>query len=63
MANRTVDLLGKMLEENADVFKTALATDFKTASFEPQQEIMVCLGSIAETREKLREWIRRPRAK
>jgi aldehyde dehydrogenase (NAD+) len=49
--------LGKMLEENADAFKTALATDFKTASFEPQQEIMVCLGSIAETKEKLQGWM------
>ena len=50
--------LGKMLEENADAFKEALRTDFKTASFEPQQEIMVCLGSIADTKEKLREWMK-----
>ena len=50
--------LGNMLEENADAFKEALRTDFKTASFEPQQEIMVCLGSIAETKEKLREWMK-----
>jgi aldehyde dehydrogenase (NAD+) len=50
--------LSKMLEENADAFKTALATDFKTASFEPQQEVMVCLGSIAETKEKLKEWMK-----
>jgi aldehyde dehydrogenase (NAD+) len=50
--------MGKMLEENADAFKEALRADFKTASFEPQQEIMVCLGSIAETKEKLREWMK-----
>jgi aldehyde dehydrogenase (NAD+) len=49
--------LEKMLVDNADAFKEALRTDFKTASFEPQQEIMVCLGSIAETKEKLREWM------
>src|ERR1700741_1671355 len=49
--------LEKMLGENAETFKNALATDFKTASFEPQQEVMVCLGSIAETKEKLSGWM------
>src|SRR5476651_2433181 len=50
--------LERMLGENAETFKEALATDFKTASFEPQQEIMVCLGSIAETKEKLQGWMK-----
>jgi aldehyde dehydrogenase (NAD+) len=49
--------LGKMLEENAQAFKDALGADFKTSKFEQDQEVAACLGSIAETKAALKEWM------
>ncbi|WP_259065830.1 aldehyde dehydrogenase family protein [Mucilaginibacter sp. X4EP1] len=50
--------LSKMLGENAGAFIEALGLDFKTAPFEREQEILVCLGCIEETKGHLREWMK-----
>lgn len=50
--------LENMLQENMAAFKEAMSSDFKTVEFEQNQELIASLGTIAEAKQHLQEWMK-----
>lgn len=52
-----LDRLERLLLENEGAFRDALANDFKTAWFEQGMEYYASLGSVADAKENLADWM------
>jgi aldehyde dehydrogenase (NAD+) len=52
-----LDRVERLLNENESALRDALAKDFKTAWFEQSMEYYATLGSIADTKEQLAQWM------